>query len=75
VYNVSDGRPVRRREFYTGLARLLGAAAPRFVPPPANAPPPHERAHRRVVSRRLREELGVALRYPDHEAGLAASLG
>jgi nucleoside-diphosphate-sugar epimerase len=75
VYNVSDGQPVRRREFYTSLARLLKAPKPRFVPPPTDAPlPPHERAHRRIVSRRLRDDLAVTLRYPDHDSGLAASL-
>lgn len=75
VYNVSDGRPVRRREFYTVLARLLGAPQPRFVPRSLGEPlPAHERANRRVVNRRLCEELGVVLRYPDCEAGLTASV-
>src|SRR5262249_56781506 len=56
VYNVCDGRPVRRRDFYALLARLLGAPEPRFVPPPPGAPVPgHERADRRVVNRRLRD--------------------
>jgi nucleoside-diphosphate-sugar epimerase len=75
VYNVSDGRPVRRRDFYRLLARLLGGPEPRFVPPPPGAPlPAHERANRRILNRRLREELGVALRYPTYEEGLPASV-
>lgn len=75
VVNVSDGRPVRRRDFYAEMARLLGAAAPTFVaPPPNDPPPPHEKGHRRIANRRLVEELGVALRYPDYRAGLAASV-
>jgi nucleoside-diphosphate-sugar epimerase len=66
---------VRRRDFYTLLARLLGAPAPRFVPPAPGAPlPPHERTNRRVVNRRLRTELGLRLRYPSYEDGLPASL-
>lgn len=68
VYNVSDGRPVRRRDFFTHLARRLGAPEPRFTPGAQEA------ANRRVVSQRLREELGVTFRHPSHEEGLAASL-
>ena len=75
VYNVCDDRPVRRRDFYALLARLLGAPEPRFVPPAPDSPPPgHEWADRRVVNRRLREELNVRLRYPSYEDGLRASL-
>ncbi len=67
TYNVSDGRPVRRRDFYGKLAELLGAAPPRFMAAEG------DRANRRVVNRRMREELGVRLRYPNYEEGLAAS--
>lgn len=75
IYNVSDGSPVRRRVFYTRLAEVLGASQPRFIPLAAGADvPPHESGHRRIVSRRMREELGVTLRYPDYEAGLIASV-
>ncbi len=75
TYNVCDDRPVRRQEFYAALARLLGAPEPRFVPPaPGAPPPPHERANRRIRNRRLRAELGVALRYPSYAEGLPASL-
>jgi nucleoside-diphosphate-sugar epimerase len=75
VYNVADDRPVRRREFYELLARLLGAPPPRFVPPAPGAPlPPHERANRRIVNRRLRGELGVSPTYPTYAEGLAASV-
>jgi nucleoside-diphosphate-sugar epimerase len=75
VYNVGDDRPVRRRDFYRRLAQVLGAPEPRFVTPAPDAPlPPHERANRRIVNRRLREELGLALRYPSYEEGLTASV-
>jgi nucleoside-diphosphate-sugar epimerase len=75
VYNVCDDRPVRRREFYPLPARLLGAPEPRFIPPDPGAPlPAHERVNRRVVNRRLRQELGLDLRYPSLEQGLPASL-
>jgi len=67
TYNVSDDRPVRRRDFYGRLAELLGAAPPRF-----EAPTPGEAANRRLVNRRMREGLGVVPRYPSYEEGLAA---
>jgi nucleoside-diphosphate-sugar epimerase len=75
IYNVSDGTPVRRRVFYSKLAELLGAPPPRFESlPPRAIPPPHERGHRQVVSRRFRDELGVTLQYPNFEEGLLASV-
>jgi len=75
VYNVSDGHPVRRHDFYTHLAGLLGAPPPRFVLPEQCATPPHELAHRRILSPRLCLELGLSLRYPGYEVGLEASCG
>lgn len=75
IYNVSDGHAVRRRDFYTRMAQLLGAPEPRFaLPRPGEPPPPHERGHRRIANRRMREELGVALRYPSYEEGLCTIL-
>ena len=75
TYNVSDGTPVRRQAFYSKVAELLGAPSPRFVSLlPGAMPSPHERGHRQVVSRRLRDELGVTLQYPTCEEGLLASV-
>jgi nucleoside-diphosphate-sugar epimerase len=74
VYNVCDDHPVRRRYFYAALARVLGAPEPRFVSPPPDPPMPHEKAHRRISNRRMKEELGVKLQYPDYEQGLRASV-
>src|SRR5262249_39403151 len=71
TYNVCDDRPVLRREFYTRLAERIGAPPARFTPP--GATPPHERANRHVRNTRLRQELGVELRYPTFEEGLAAT--
>lgn len=69
VYNVADDRPVRRREFYGLLARLLGVPEPRFAPPTETRGP-----HRRIVNRRMRSELRVTLQYPTFEEGLPASV-
>jgi nucleoside-diphosphate-sugar epimerase len=75
TYNVSDDAPVRRCAFYATLADLLAAPPPRFVPlAPGAVVPPHERGQRRIVSTRMREELRVTLRYPNHDVGLLASV-
>jgi nucleoside-diphosphate-sugar epimerase len=75
VYNVCDNHPVRRRDFYAALARLLGAPEPRFAPPPSDQPtPPHEQANRRLSNRRMKEDFQFAFRYPDYERGLRASV-
>jgi nucleoside-diphosphate-sugar epimerase len=75
VYNVSDDRPILRGDFYSLLARLLGAPPPRFVKPELGTPPlRHERANRRIVNHRLRRELGVQLSYPTCAEGLPACL-
>jgi nucleoside-diphosphate-sugar epimerase len=73
VVNVSDDAPQRRRDFYTYLATVLGAPAPTFVPAPPGQP--HDHAHRRISNRKLRQELGVTLQYPECVAGLRASSG
>jgi nucleoside-diphosphate-sugar epimerase len=76
IYNICDDEPVRRREFYTELARVLGAPPPRFVAPPPDQPtPPHEKANRRTRNRRMREELEVELVAADFRSGLRSSVG
>ena len=69
TYNVCDNKPMQRREFYSELALLLGAPAPRFEPKA------RERSNRRISSRRLRTDLGVDLMYPDFRAGLRQAIG
>jgi nucleoside-diphosphate-sugar epimerase len=67
IYNVSDGHPVTRREFYTSLARLVHAPPPQFTPLRTS-----DGACRRIVNRKMLDALGVELRYPAYSAGLAA---
>ena len=70
-----DDHPVRRRYFYAALARVLNAPEPRFIAPPPDQPaPPHEKGNRRISNRRLKECVGVSLRYPDYDQGLRASV-
>jgi nucleoside-diphosphate-sugar epimerase len=73
AYNISDDVPVRRREFYSRLAQVLGAPEPRFVPTALGTESlAHERNNRRILNRRMRRELGVVLRYPSFQEGLPA---
>jgi nucleoside-diphosphate-sugar epimerase len=72
VYCVSDGRPVERGEFYSELARQIGAQPPRFVEPDPNSPrAARAEANRRISNARMLADLRVTLRYPDYRAGLA----
>jgi nucleoside-diphosphate-sugar epimerase len=71
VYLISDGHPVRRSEFYAYLAESLNAPPVRFVPPSLRTAR-DERGNRRISNRKMREELGVELRYPSYREGLLA---
>ena len=74
LYNVADGTPVTRREFYTYLAKLLGAPPAQFELPPVEQTLIQE-ANRRVSAQKARRELGWMPRYPSYQQGLADSLG
>ena len=73
LYIVSDGQPVLRRDFYHELARLLAAPQPRFADQESSSSPHHRAAgDRRLCSDRLRNELGVPLKFPSYREGLAS---
>lgn len=65
TYNVSDGAAPTRREFYGTIAELLHAPPVTFTDGPTL-----RGGHRRILNRRLIEELQVKLRYPNYRAGL-----
>jgi len=73
TFNVADDHPVRRRDFYARMAEVLYAPPPHFTLPAPGQEAPHERANRRISNRKLRQELGVPLRYPSYREGLEAS--
>ena len=80
LYNVSDGHPTTMTDFFFRVADLLGIPRPPAIT--------LEQARRqlgggmlsylaksnRIDTRRLREELGVELMYPDLTAGLPSCL-
>ena len=69
TYLICDDRPIRRREYYAALAAQLGLASPGFEELAADAPE-RRRLNKRCVNRRMREELGVELRFPTVIEGL-----
>lgn len=69
TYNVADGNPVTRREFYDELSRLLGAPTPRFESQAG------ERTNRRISNRRMATELDMELSFPDFRSGLREAIG
>lgn len=75
IFLACDDRPVRRREYYDRIARHLGAPEPRFVRPEPGSPEAmREESDKRISNRKIKEELGLAWRYPDIESGIPASL-
>jgi nucleoside-diphosphate-sugar epimerase len=66
---VSDDRPHSRREYYAPLASLIGAPVPRFDESTLDASE-RTRLNKRCCNRKLREELGVELRYATIVEGL-----
>jgi nucleoside-diphosphate-sugar epimerase len=75
VYCVSDGQPVRRRDYYREVARLIGAREPEFAPPDPESPRAARAANdRRIGNQRMLAGLRVRLAYPDYRAGLKAIL-
>ncbi len=74
TYLVSDGHPVRRREYFAELVRQIGLPPPLFRDPL----PAEERGRRggdkRVNNARMLAELHVKLAYPTYREGLAAAV-
>jgi nucleoside-diphosphate-sugar epimerase len=68
IYNVADGHPVRRQEFYLKLAELLGTTPPKFAPELAR----RQRGNRRVNSDKAKWKLGWAPQFPSYVEGLEA---
>jgi nucleoside-diphosphate-sugar epimerase len=72
IYNVSDGHPVIRAEFYEEVARRHGTHAPRFIPvDPDSSAGRRALSNKRIDSSRLREDVDYEFRFKDYRSGLA----
>ncbi len=78
VYNLADDEPAPSHEVIAYACRLLGRDPPPLVPfEDANlAPITHSfySDSKRIKNDRIKEELGILLKYPDYRAGLEACL-
>lgn len=73
VYNIADGHPCLRRDFYRHLAALWNRPEPQFFDPSSDAAPSQRAGEDKQVSNaRMLGQLGVHLRYPSYREGLAA---
>lgn len=80
AYNISDGNPTTMADYFTRCAHLLGAPPP----PQVTLDEARERLtpsmmsfleeSKRLLTRRMREELDFTPKYPNLEAGLPACL-
>jgi len=75
TFVVSDGHPAAREEYFTEVARLIGAPDPVFADPHQAPPTPRGTTSKRASNSRMLAELGVELQFPSYREGLAAILG
>jgi nucleoside-diphosphate-sugar epimerase len=78
IYNVADDEPAPPQDVVAFACMLLGAPPPPEVPFETADLSPMARSFygdsRRIDNRRIKEELGVRLRYPSYREGLRALL-
>jgi nucleoside-diphosphate-sugar epimerase len=74
VYNAVDDEPVAQIHFFRWLSETLGKWLPPFASEEENAPRKRGLTNKKVSNRRLKMELGVALRYPTFRQGYTAEI-
>ena len=78
AYNVCDDDPAPPQDVIAHAAELLGLPMPPAVPFEEAEMTPMARSFyaesKRVRNDRIKDELGVVLKYPDYRSGLAALL-
>lgn len=79
IYNCSDDAPAPSHEVVAYAAELLAMEPPPLTPIEEAEMTPMLKSFyavsRRIANRKVKEALGVSLRYPDYRAGLQALLG
>lgn len=78
IYNVADDEPCSQAEVIEYAANLIGAPVPPLVKfEDADLSPMAKSfyaANRRVSNKKIKEKLGVELKYPDYRVGLSKGL-
>ena len=76
AFNLADGAPAPPQDVVAYAARLMEVPVPPDLPFEEATLSPMARSfygeNKRVSNRRIREELGVSLRYPTYREGLSA---
>lgn len=70
LYCVSDGRPVRRGEWYRAVAAAFGLPEPLFGPPARDGG--RRGGDKLVLNDKLRREVAPVFQFPSYREGLAA---
>ncbi len=74
VYNVSDDEPVAQIHFFRWLSETLGKWMPPFATEEENAARKRGLTNKKISNRRLKMELGVALKHPTFRQGYTAEI-
>jgi nucleoside-diphosphate-sugar epimerase len=76
IFNLADNEPAPPQDVVAHAASLMSVAPPPEVPFAEAQLSPMGRSfyedNKRVLNRRIKSDLGVALRYPNYRDGLAA---
>lgn len=74
VYNVNDDEPVAQIHFFRWLSETLGKWMPPFATDEENASRKRGLTNKKISNRRLKMELGVALKHPTFRQGYSAEI-
>ncbi len=74
TYIISDGHPVKRRDYFAELARQFGLPPPSFRDPLPGEAVGRRGGNKRVSNARMLAELQLKLAYPTYREGLAAEI-
>ena len=74
VYNAMDDEPVAQIHFFRWLSETLGKWMPPFATEEENANRKRGLTNKKISNRKLKMELGVALKYPNFRHGYTAEI-
>ncbi len=70
TFNIADGCPIDRRDYFVETARHFGLPLPNFRDPLPGESTARRGGDKRVSNRRMVDELNVKLKYPTYRKGL-----